>query len=124
MGGLTGNLIVLNYSRDMERQADVFGTRMLVNAGYAADGVRNLMVKLDREAAKEERPEPPAWLSTHPQTEARISDMENLIIKNNLNRYAYEGVAKHQKISQKVAKLWHQYQQTEEYKERQRDNEY
>lgn len=124
VGGLTGNLIVLNYSRDMERQADTFGTRMLVNAGYAADGVRNLMVKLDREAAKEELPEPPAWLSTHPQTEARINDLENLIIKNNLNRYAYEGVAKHQKISQKVAKLWHQYQQTEEYKERQRDNEY
>jgi predicted Zn-dependent protease len=124
VGGLTGNLIVLNYSRDMERQADSFGTRMLVNAGYAADGVRNLMVKLDREAVKEELPEPPAWLSTHPQTEARITDLENLIIKNNLNRYAYEGVAKHQKIAQKVAKLWHQYQQTEEYKERQRDDEY
>ncbi|AFZ37182.1 peptidase M48 Ste24p [Stanieria cyanosphaera PCC 7437] len=124
VGGLTGNLIVLNYSRDMERQADTFGTKMLVNAGYAADGVRNLMVKLDQEVAKEKQPEPPAWLSTHPQSKDRISDLENLIIKNNLNRYAYEGVAKHQKISQKVAQLWHQYQQTEEYKERQREDEY
>jgi predicted Zn-dependent protease len=124
IGGLTGNLIVLNYSRDMERQADVFGTKMLVNAGYAADGVRNLMVELNEEAKKEELPEPPAWLSTHPNSKERISYLENLIVQNNLNRYAYEGVGQHQKISQKVTKLWQEYQKTEDYKERKARGEY
>ena len=46
LGGTIANLIVLDYSRDMERQADILGTRMLASTCYAADGMRNLMVSL------------------------------------------------------------------------------
>ena len=38
VGGIATRLAVSDYSRDMEEQADLLGTRMLVSAGYAADG--------------------------------------------------------------------------------------
>ncbi|MGK7936457.1 MAG: M48 family metalloprotease, partial [Xenococcaceae cyanobacterium] len=95
VGRAVANLIVLDYSRDMERQADLYGTKILVSAGYAADGVRNLMVKLDEIAKEDNQPIPPAWLSTHPETQERISYLEKLIVENRLDRYAYEGVHRH-----------------------------
>ena len=123
IGSAAANLIVLNYSRDMERQADVYGTKMLVGAGYAADGVRNLMVQLDEIAKEDDHPLPPAWLSTHPETKTRIRSLENLIVSHNLDRYAYEGVSRHSKIKKKVNKLWKEYQKTDEYKERYGEDE-
>ncbi len=111
VGNTASNLIVLNYSRDMEKQADIFGTRMLVGSGYAADGVRNLMVKLQEfhDKDQEDNPAPPAWLSTHPNTKSRVNYMERLIVDNNLNRYAYEGVSRHLDIKDKVKALWKEY---------------
>jgi beta-barrel assembly-enhancing protease len=118
VGSTASSLIVMNYSRDMERQADVFGTRILVAADYSADGVRNLMAKLGKiNAEDEENPEPPAWLSTHPNTNQRVSYIEELIVSNNLNRYAYEGVMEHQKMKHKANKLWQKYQAEQEKKE-------
>ena len=110
VGNIASSLIVLNYSRGMEKQADIFGTRILVNAGYAADGVRNLMAQLHESHQDEDNPEPPAWLSSHPNTKERISYMEQLIVDNNLNRYSYEGVAQHQKIKKLVAAKWKEYE--------------
>jgi hypothetical protein len=101
-GGTLANLIVLNYSRDMERQADVLGTRILASSGYAADGLHNLMITLN----KEDRDRPVfSWLSTHPVTDERISSLENLVSTNAYNRYAYEGVARHSEMQAKVKKL-------------------
>ena len=111
VGSTASNLIVMNYSRDMERQADIFGTRILVAADYAADGVRNLMAKLGEiHAGDEDHQEPPAWLSTHPNTKTRVSYIEELVMENNLNRYAYEGMMEHQKVKQKTKQLWQEYQ--------------
>ena len=123
VGSAAANLIVLNYSRDMERQADLYGTKMLVSAGYAADGVRNLMVKLEEIAKEDEQPIPPAWLSTHPETKERISYLEKLIVANKLDRYAYEGVDKHSQVKEKINGLWEEYKETDEYKERYGDEE-
>jgi beta-barrel assembly-enhancing protease len=122
VGGLSANLIVFNYSRDMERQADTFGTKILTASDYAADGMHNLMNLLKEEEAKKKEKDapPPAWLSTHPDTDERIKNLENLIVQNNFNRYAYEGVTKHQEIQNKVQKLWQEFQKTDEYKELQR----
>lgn len=126
IGNTAGNLIVLNYSRDMEKQADVLGTKLLVATDYAADGVRNLMVKLEAESRKKDDPNPPAWLSTHPDSQARISYLENFIVDNNLNRYGYEGVTRHQEIKEKLTQLWKKYQAEEAKKakkdKRDRDN--
>ncbi|NEO55464.1 MAG: M48 family metalloprotease [Okeania sp. SIO3B5] len=101
-GGVVSNLIVLNYSREMERQADVLGTRILVSADYAADGVRNLMKTLNED--KEDRGII-AWLSTHPETAERVRYLEELIINSGYNRYAYEGVIYHAKIKEKAKAL-------------------
>ena len=114
VGNTASSLIVLNYSRGMEKQADIFGTRILVNAGYAADGVRNLMAQLHQSHQEEDNSEPPAWLSSHPNTKQRIAYMERLIVDNNLNRYAYEGVDRHQGIKQLVAKQWRKYEECAE----------
>ncbi|MEM7761171.1 MAG: M48 family metalloprotease [Cyanobacteria bacterium P01_A01_bin.40] len=110
VGNTASSLIVLNYSREMEKQADIFGTRILVNAGYAADGVRNLMARLDESNQDEARTEPPAWLSSHPNTRVRIDYMEQLILDQNLDRYTYEGVEPHQAIKKLVTAKWKEYE--------------
>ncbi|XHU96910.1 MAG: M48 family metalloprotease [cyanobacterium endosymbiont of Rhopalodia gibba] len=114
LGGLAENLIVLNYSRKMEEQADMFGTRLLAATGYAADGVRNLMKIMELE----QKTYLPAWLSSHPDTSDRIKYLEEIIVQNDFNRYAYEGVEKHHKIRQKVANLLAKFK-----REQERDNE-
>ena len=110
VGGTAANLLVLNYSREMEQQADTFGTRILVASDYAADGVRNLMVTLGEQG----NPSPPAWLSTHPDTEDRVRYLENLIVSNDYNRYAYEGVSRHKEIKERVEALLKEYEESQE----------
>lgn len=98
----------------MERQADALGTRILASSGYPADGLHNLMVTMD----KEERDIPLfAWLSTHPDTDERIRNIETLIQRNGYNRYTYEGVSRHLEIQKRVA------QRLKEYKEREKKKE-
>jgi len=110
VGNAATSLIVMNYSRDMERQADLFGTRVLVNSGYAADGVRNLMEKLHESHQKDEKnSEPPEWLSTHPNSKQRVNYIEELIVNDNLDRFAYEGVSRHQNVKHLVKDKWKKY---------------
>jgi Zn-dependent protease with chaperone function len=101
-GGYAANLAVLSYSRDMERQADALGTRILATSGYAADGLRNLMITLEE---AEEESLPFAWLSTHPDTNERIENIETQIELNGYNRYTYEGVERHQAMQRRVEQL-------------------
>lgn len=101
LGNTVANLFVLNYSRDMERQADALGTRLLSSTGYAADGLRNLMITLKAQ----EKDSPPSWMSSHPSTDDRVDSLEKLIVTNQYNRYAYEGVGRHAEIKAKVKKL-------------------
>jgi predicted Zn-dependent protease len=108
-GSTLANLIVLDYSRDMERQADILGTRLLANSGYAADGLWNMMVTLDKE--KEGRRSTFAWLSSHPPTLQRIAYLQGIIEQYGYNRYAFEGVTRHSLIntklpSKKVSVFW------------------
>jgi Zn-dependent protease with chaperone function len=37
----------------------------------------------------------PSWLASHPGSNQRIRYLESLIERNQYNRYAYEGVARH-----------------------------
>ena len=118
VGSTAGGLLVSSYSRDMERQADIFGTRILVASGYAADGVRNLMSTLvDFNNQNEDFVEPLAWFSTHPNTKTRVEYIEELITSNNLDRYTYEGVEQHQQIRKKTQDLWTKYQAEQKAKE-------
>ncbi|MEO0376908.1 MAG: M48 family metalloprotease [Cyanobacteria bacterium P01_A01_bin.17] len=100
LGSLFTGLALTDYSRDMEEQADLLGTRMLASAGYAADGLRNLMVTIGEETA--DSPKKPEWLSTHPGNQKRVNYLEKLIEQNGYNRYTYEGVAEHLEMQERV----------------------
>lgn len=113
-GGTIGQLFALTYSRDMERQADILGTRLIVASGYAADGLRNLMVTLD----KQKKVSIPTWLSSHPGGNERVSYIENMITRNSYNRYAFEGVERHTEIKARVKKLLKERKEIEEKKQR------
>ncbi len=112
LGNTVANLFVLNYSRDMERQADTLGTRLLSSTGYAADGLLNLMITL----GQQEKNNPPSWLSSHPATDDRVEYLEKLLVRNQYNRYAYEGVGRHAEIKAKVKKLLVEQKQRDEKK--------
>jgi predicted Zn-dependent protease len=96
-GALATDLTVLGYSRDMERQADAFGTRLLAASGYD-----HLMLTLE---AQDQGPRGLAWLSTHPDIRERIQNIATLIEENGYNRYTYEGVEPHRQIQAQVISL-------------------
>ena len=95
-GGLVNNVFLSGYSRQMERQADIVGTQILAASGYAADGLHNVMVTLNEQA--DGGPRAPAWISTHPNPEDRVTYLKNLVERGGYNRYSYEGVASHEEI--------------------------
>ncbi|NET88642.1 MAG: M48 family metalloprotease [Kamptonema sp. SIO1D9] len=81
-------------SRAQEQQADILGTRVLNPAGYAADGLRNFMTILAQQQANRAT----SWSDTHPAAVERVGYLEKLIVDNDYNRYAYEGVTEHREI--------------------------
>ncbi len=114
-GGTAANLAVLSYSRDMEREADELGTRILATAGYAADGLQNLMVTLEEQNRRNRTPF--SWLSTHPDTNERVRNIEAQIERSGYNRYAYEGVERHQEIQARVREILRESKESEESEE-------
>ena len=99
-GNLLGTLVSLDYSRKHERQSDIIGTRVIHSAGYAADGLRNFMQTL-REQQGGGLTIP--YLSTHPAPRTRVRYMEELIERNNYNRYSFEGVERHAQIKARLS---------------------
>ncbi|MDJ0693735.1 M48 family metallopeptidase [Mastigocoleus sp. MO_188.B34] len=119
LGGTFGQILTFNYSRKMEKQADRLGTRLIVASGYAADGLRNLMSTLE----KEQKNTPPAWLSSHPAGNKRVRYLEELISESGYNRYAYEGVARHQEIKAKAKQTIKDFEdKKKDKKKRRREN--
>lgn len=102
VGGIAAGLAFSNYSRQMERQADILGTQLLSAAGYAADGLHNLMVTLQAESSDRGGIQ---WFSTHPAPAERVDYLKQIVEVGGFNRYAYEGIASHLAIQQRVARL-------------------
>lgn len=89
-------LLDKKFSRDKEKQADVLGLRVLAAAGYSADGLYNVMAKLnqlDGESGLEE-----SLLSSHPASDERMRYLEELIQTKGYNRNALEDVDKYQAV--------------------------
>ena len=101
-GGLINNVFLSGYSRNMERQADVVGTQILDAGGYAADGLRNVMITLNEQAA--DGPRAPAWIASHPSPDNRVAYLQTLVERGGYDRYAYEGVRSHEAIQTIVAR--------------------
>lgn len=60
--------VLLKYSRDAERQADMLGAQILYDAGYDPRGIPQFFEKMQSESTKGR---PPQWLSSHPNPENR-----------------------------------------------------
>ena len=102
LANVAAGLAITGYSRQMERQADVLGTQILSTAGYAADGLHNLMVVLQGEVGDRAGL---SWFSTHPAPEERVTYLQRIVETGRYNRYAYEGVAPHLRMQQRLAAL-------------------
>lgn len=101
LGGLFSRVSNAKFTREMETQADILGTRLLANGGYAADGLENLVRRL---LAEPKEQQDVSWTSGYLQ-EDRLDYLSNLIDQNGYNRYTYEGVAKHQSMQARLRQL-------------------
>ncbi|MGG6237144.1 M48 family metalloprotease [Nodosilinea sp. AN01ver1] len=101
VANIAAGLIVSSYSRDMERQSDILGTKLLANNRYAADGLHNLMITLEEEYGNRGI----SWFASHPNPGDRVSYLKQLIDQGGFDRYAYEGVETHLKMRHKMSRL-------------------
>jgi tetratricopeptide (TPR) repeat protein len=103
---LVSKIALSEYTQQQQQQSDILGTRALASAGYAADGLRNFVFKL------EEKPDSNDFdiynvpnlgsLVTNPPISKRISYLEQLVMRNGYNRYSYEGVKKHAAMQKRL----------------------
>ncbi|AFY40526.1 peptidase M48 Ste24p [[Leptolyngbya] sp. PCC 7376] len=122
-GRIAGSLIVMNHSRDMERQADALGTQILASSPYAADGLYNLTVTLNNDP---DRVAQPTWLSTHPGIDERVDNIQTQIVSQNYDRYTFEGINRHEEIQDIVRQLMAEEKEreaAEEAEEREEDED-
>lgn len=71
-----GNLVLLKYGRDEELEADRLGVRYMANVGYNPRGQMEVMRVL-ADLSKGSRP--PDFLSTHPNPEDRVKQIEQML---------------------------------------------
>jgi len=70
-GGFAANSILLKYSRDAERQADLLGAQILYDTRYDPRGGIQFFEKLQAQGGSRG----PEWLSTHPDVQNRIREI-------------------------------------------------
>jgi predicted Zn-dependent protease len=71
-GQIAGSLAGLSFSRDFEREADANSVEYLSQTKYACNGAAHFFIKLEEQG---ENGQPPEFLSTHPNPENRIEDI-------------------------------------------------
>ncbi|GAB4217899.1 MAG: M48 family metalloprotease [Rhodoferax sp.] len=69
----------LNFSRDMEREADRLGLGVMTQAGFAAQGFVSMFDKLEQASRLNDRGAFP-YLRSHPLTTQRVADMHARIV--------------------------------------------
>lgn len=76
IGQLVGGLVMMRYSRDQEREADLIGLDYLVRGGYDPQALPQALRIIERTAGGKG---PPEFLSTHPSSEGRIEALDEKI---------------------------------------------
>ncbi len=76
--GFAMNSVLLKYSRDAERQADLLGAQILYDAGYDPRGIPQFFEKLQTQSKGGGMPQ---WLSSHPSPENRVGGVNTEIEK-------------------------------------------
>jgi len=77
-GGLAANITLLRYSRDAESQADLMGTQILYDLGYAPRAMAEFFDKLAKEHKGSSVEQ---WFSNHPIPENRVAKVNAEIKK-------------------------------------------
>src|SRR5262249_20910518 len=75
--GFAANSILLKYSRDAERQADLMGAQIMYDAGYDPRAMVSFFETLERE----NKGRAIQFLSDHPNPENRVSTVQQEIVK-------------------------------------------
>jgi predicted Zn-dependent protease len=103
-GNIINAIASVQYSQFQERQSDLIGTRVISTAGYASDGLRNVLEIVQKQdmSGVGNQNFLTSYLSTHPAPISRLRYLENLIQRNGYNRYAYEGIEKHVAIQNRL----------------------
>lgn len=68
IGQIVGGLVIMKYSRDQEKNADLAGLDYMVRAGYDPDGMVDAMEIMRKKSGGKG---PPEFFSTHPDPENR-----------------------------------------------------
>lgn len=77
-GGLTSNAVLMRFSRDHERDADLNGARMMATAGYNPLELAHFFEKIEAQAGSSGAPKGvAAFLSDHPNPGNRIQYIED-----------------------------------------------
>jgi len=76
LGEIAGSLVLLEFSREDEADADAWSVTYLCETRYAADGAAGFFEQLLNEDTP--LPEIPVFLSTHPSSESRVEDIQAL----------------------------------------------
>ena len=71
--GFTINSMLLKYSRDAERQADIMGTQILYDSGYDPRAMAQFFEKIQAESKGKN---PPEFFSNHPNPEHRVERVD------------------------------------------------
>lgn len=75
---VVAGLSSLKYSRDHETEADLYGVRFLIDAGYQPMGLVRVMEMFER-LEQEQGSGGPEFLRTHPNPDNRAENLRNLI---------------------------------------------
>lgn len=75
LGGLAAMGYLNTFSRDAEREADVFAVRLMWQAGYDPRGLTTFFETLKKKGGRSV----PGFLASHPATSARIADTRRMI---------------------------------------------
>jgi predicted Zn-dependent protease len=76
-GTFTQAMFVLPNSRENEQEADLIGIELAARAGYDPRAAITLWQKMGQAGGGG----PPEWLSTHPNNETRLRDLQNDVAK-------------------------------------------
>ncbi|MBS1872345.1 MAG: M48 family metalloprotease [Acidobacteria bacterium] len=77
-GGLAENSVLMKFSRDHERDADLNGARMMAAAGYDPAALAKFFQKLEGQQGAAAQPKGlQAWLSSHPSPGNRVQYIQD-----------------------------------------------
>jgi predicted Zn-dependent protease len=72
LADIAANLTSLAFSRGHEKEADEYSVEYLCPTQYRADGAADFFIKINNSGAQQ----PPAFLSTHPNPENRVTNIQ------------------------------------------------